>query len=208
MFADIDKINPDFVRKQLNNRQAQPYIFPEAEMLIPGPARPASILIPLIRNKNRWELLFIRRTTVDGDHHSGQVAFPGGREDDGDRNPVETALREAKEEIGIQAEAIEVLGQLEYMVTITNYRVTPIVGVVDWPLEIRPQASEVERVFSIPLGWLADNSNRRTEYRQISASSEKLPVLYYDEYEGELLWGVTAHIVSNFLEALQNKATK
>ncbi len=205
MFADIDKINAEFVRNQLAQRKAQPYIFPEAEVFVPGPARPAAVLIPLIRIENKWELLFIRRSVVDGDQHSGQVAFPGGRKDKGDGSPSDTAIRETGEEIGVEASAIEILGELEYMITISNYKVTPIIGIMEWPLELRPQTSEVERVFSIPLGWLADDSNRRTEFRQISKVPEKQPVIYFKEYDGEILWGVTAHIVSNFLDALKNK---
>jgi 8-oxo-dGTP pyrophosphatase MutT (NUDIX family) len=106
--------------------------------------------MPLIQNQGKWELLFIRRTKVDDDQHSGQVAFPGGRADKEDKNPVETALRETQEEIGVQESAIEILGQLEYMITISNYKVTPIIGEMQWPIDLHAQATEVERIFSIP----------------------------------------------------------
>lgn len=202
MFANIGKIQPEFIRKQLNNRKADPYLFPEPELFEPGPPRPAAVLIPLIENQANWELLFIRRSIVESDHHSGQVAFPGGQTDKGDTGPVATALREAHEEIGVGAESIDILGKLEYMVTISNYKVTPVVGHMQWPAALKPQTTEVERIFSIPLAWLANKANHRIEQRNLPDEISTHPVVYFEEYDSETLWGVTAHIVLNFIEAL------
>lgn len=202
MLVDSKNINPDFIRKQLINRKADPYIFPEAEIFVPGPPRPAAVLIPLIKHQGEWELLFIRRTKVEGDQHSGQVAFPGGRKDKSDRDAIATALRESKEEIGVKAASIDVLGQLEYMVTISNYKVTPVVGHMQWPVKLAAQAREVERIFCIPLAWLAEKENHRIENRSNDGSSQSHPVIYFNDFDGEMLWGVTAHIVLNFLDAL------
>jgi hypothetical protein len=88
------------------------------------------------------------------------------------------------------------------MVTISNYKVTPIVAKIAWPIDLFPQPSEVEKIFTIPLSWLAKGDNHRTESRSLPESSENHPVIYFKEYDGQLLWGVTAHIVLNFLEAI------
>jgi 8-oxo-dGTP pyrophosphatase MutT (NUDIX family) len=88
--------------------------------------------------------------------HQGQVAFPGGRADPSDTTPEMTALREAHEEIGIDPTKVRILGRMQSLHTISNYVVTPIVGVIPWPVSFRLEETEVRRVFSIPLNWLAD----------------------------------------------------
>ena len=87
--------------------------------------------------------------------HSGQVAFPGGRADPEDTDPEQTALREAYEEIGLRPSDVHLLGRLQDYLTITNYQVTPVVGVIPWPYDLHPAEEEVSRVFAIPLDWLA-----------------------------------------------------
>jgi len=206
MLLNSEKIDPDFIRKQLLNRNAEPYIFPESENFVQGPPRPAAVLIPLIKKNGEWELLFIRRTNIEGDHHSGQVAFPGGRRDKSDRDPRANALRETHEEIGVAASSITILGELEYMVTVSNYKVTPVVGHMQWPLKLSAQEKEVKRIFSIPLAWLADKGNHRIEQMKLEHSSQSHPVIYFNDFDGELLWGVTAHIVLNFLDALSSSS--
>ena len=110
----------------------------------------AAVLIPLVWYDEEWHLLFTRRTdTVES--HKGQVSFPGGACDEGETTPEQTALREADEEIGIQPADVKVLGRLSNLVTITYFRVTPVVGVVRWPAVFRVAAHEVARIFTIPL---------------------------------------------------------
>ena len=202
MKSRIKQLSNAAIRQSLKQRSVEPYLFPEPEIFVKGPARPAAVLIPLLDNGGAWELLFIRRTQVEGDPHSGQVAFPGGRMDARDRDPQATALRETEEEIALAPERIEVLGQLEYMLTISNYKLTPVVGVLPWPVDLVPQPAEVERIFTIPLEWLAEPRHHRIEQRSLPNSKDAHPVIYFNEHDGELLWGVTAHIVLNFLQAL------
>ncbi len=121
--------------------------------LLSGPPKPAAVLIPIFYVKNAWQVLFIRRTSSLAEH-GGQVAFPGGRADPQDRDSVETALRETDEEIGLKPGDVRVLGQLNHFLTITNYHVTPLVGVIPWPYPFQRAESEVARIFSIPLEWL------------------------------------------------------
>ncbi len=122
--------------------------------------------------------------------------------DKADNSAADTALRESHEEIGAKVGTINILGELEYMITISNYQVTPVIGIMQWPQILTPQPTEVERIFSIPLEWLDNSAHHRIEKRALPNSSQSHPVIYFDEYDGEILWGVTAHIVLNFLETL------
>lgn len=162
-----------------------------------GPMRRAAVLIPLAWVEDEWHLLFTRRT--DGvDHHKGQVSFPGGRTDPQDDSPEATALRETYEEIGVSTTDIRILGKLGEYLTVTNYLVTPVVGIIPWPYCFKVHTLEVERVFTIPLPWLSDAAHRQEMVREDSG----LGVIFYLPYDGELLWGVTARITVNFLKAL------
>lgn len=190
------------IAARLAAREVEPYIDPYRESFVSGDPRQAAVLIPLLRNQDNWEILFIRRTTVENDHHSGQVAFPGGRMDPEDASPEETALREAQEEIALPSEKVRVLGNLEYMVTISNFQVTPVVGVLPWPIALQAAPSEVQRIFTIPLEWLADSSNHELRERQMPGGTETHPVHYFEHFDNELLWGVSAHIMVNFLQAI------
>lgn len=157
----------------------------------------AAVLVPLVWQDDAWHLLYTRRTeTVES--HKGQVSFPGGACDDGETSPEQTALRETEEEIGIPARDVKILGRLANLITITYFRVTPVVGVVKWPAVLRVENNEVARVFTIPLEWLANPSNRW----QFERADLKRPLIAYHPYDGELLWGATARITVDFLNAL------
>ena len=142
-------------------------------------------------------MLFTRRTDRV-ESHKGQVSFPGGACDEGETTPEQTALREAEEEIGIQPNDVKVLGRLANLITISYFRVTPVVGVVKWPNVFRVGEHEVARVFTIPLGWLANATNRW----QFEIGVKKRSVIAYHPYDGELLWGATARMTVDFLKVL------
>jgi len=168
----------------------------------------AAVLIPLVwwkdecpRSGYEWHLVFTRRT--EGvEHHKGQVSFPGGGCDLDETTPEETALREAWEEIGLMPKDVRLLGRLNDMVTITGYRVTPVVGVMPWPYELRLEPAEVMRVFTIPLAWLAERENWEEQPITPIGVPRPIPVVKYREYDGELLWGVSARITLNLLKIL------
>jgi 8-oxo-dGTP pyrophosphatase MutT (NUDIX family) len=200
----VNDISESDIEKRLAASTNDPYLDPNSEILVAGKPRLAAVLIPLLMNKGSWEILFIRRSSAEADHHSGQVAFPGGRMEPEDASPEKTALREAQEEIALGPDQVRILGNLEYMVTISNYQVTPIVGVIPWPISLKPAPTEVQRIFTIPLEWLADPANYELRQREIPGGSNNgtHPVYYYKHFDNELLWGVSARITMSFLRAL------
>lgn len=165
-----------------------------------GKLTQAAVLIPLIRRAESWEVLFTRRTD-SVENHKGQVAFPGGAVEEQDHTPEETALREAWEEIGLPPESVQVLGRLPRLSTITGYCVTPVVGEIVQPVTFHPAPAEVSRVFQVPLVWLADHRNWEWRwYTRLNGTADW--VIFYQPYEGETIWGVTAMILHSFLCAI------
>ena len=166
------------------------------------PPQPAAVLVPLLQQGGAWHLLYILRAQVAGDLHSAQVAFPGGRFEAYETQAEPAALRETYEEIGVDPGSVRLLGRLEDFVTISNYQVTPCIGVIPWPTELKPEPREVQRVFTIPLSWLADPANRE-ERERMAPQGQTLKVIYFQQFGKELLWGVTARITLNFLQAME-----
>jgi len=197
-------ISEEAIRKSLADWRGPVEDVPRPVNLFNRPRRQAGVLIPLTQIEGDWHLLFIRRTEHEYDHHGGQVAFPGGGLDPQDGSPTEAALREAHEEIGLPPDRVRILGKLARAVSVTNYDVTPVVGSFDWPFEIRPEPGEVARVFTIPMAWLADPENHEIRFRRFPPHKPR-PVIYFRKYDGELLWGFTARLTLNLLEALNSK---
>lgn len=164
------------------------------------PYRRAAVLVPLIPVDDEWHLLFTRRTE-EVQYHKGQVSFPGGATEPGDRSIERTALREACEEIGVRPRYVRVLGQLESVTTISQYLVTPVVGRIKWPLATKPAPNEVSRIFTIPLAWLAERSNWEERPYELPDGNIH-QVIFFREYDGELLWGISARITLMLLKAL------
>ncbi|MBN2085347.1 MAG: CoA pyrophosphatase [Anaerolineales bacterium] len=126
----------------------------------------SAVLILLRHRKDVWEVFFTRRSEQLADHR-GQIAFPGGRAEPGDSGPLQTALREACEEVGIAPGAVQPAGILDPVDTSTGFRVWPVVGVLRLSANPRPSSPEVAEVFWIPLDWLA--AEGRWEWRMVSA---------------------------------------
>jgi len=161
----------------------------------------AAVLLPLFLNGDDWHLLFTRRTdTVES--HKGQVSFPGGGCDDSETLPEQTALREAQEEIGLLPKDVRILGKLNDVITITHFRVTPVVAAIPWPYSFQLSHHEVSRVFSIPLDWMSRSANWDEFNFTPEESQRSFPVVTYHTYDGEVLWGASARITQNFLEVI------
>ena len=162
-------------------------------------ATAAAVLIPVVAHPERLSVLFTRRTT-HLKSHAGQVSFPGGRAEPGDASAEFTALREAKEEIGLADERVEILGRLPDYRTRTGFRVTPVVGAIRPPLELKPDPHEVEAVFEVPLDFLLDERNRERRTREFQG----LQVGFYVyEYQGHVIWGATAGMLVNLHRMLE-----
>ena len=160
----------------------------------------ASILIPFVCVNGCWSLLFTRRADTLKNHR-GQVSFPGGGREKYDKTPEETALREAYEEIGLKQSGIHIIGNMPDFITVSVYLVTPIVSWVDWPVSLELSKNEVSRVFTIPIVWLRDKNN--WEERLYSHPSGWYgSVIFYNLYDGELLWGISAKITIELLNIL------
>jgi len=195
----LPNLTEDYIREKLRiawEENSGAEILDENPKKSPDP-KCAAVLIPLAWFRDEWHLLYTRRTDKV-ETHKGQVSFPGGACDPGEEMPEQTALRETDEEIGIRPQDVRVLGCLAPMITITSFRVTPVVGVVSWPYTFRVENAEVARVFTMPLAWLADKSNRW----EFKIPGRKYGLIVYHPYDGETLWGATAIMTDRFMQVL------
>lgn len=182
-------------------QKGEPLENPYPPDYIKGERKPAAVLVPFTRIDGEWHVLFIRRADNPRDIHSGQVAFPGGRQEEDDADTVVTALRESHEEIGLSPSDVTVLGSLRDFLSVGNYRVTPVVGIIPWPYRFELQHEEVARTFTIPYAWLSRPENYEARPRE-NPGWEDYPVIYFDKYDGELLWGATARMVVRLVDVL------
>lgn len=150
--------------------------------------KPAAVLVPLLRRAGGHSVLLTRRA----DHlrnHKGQISFPGGRRDADDRSAADCALREAWEEVSLDPQRCEVIGYLDDYPTITRYRVTPVVALVEPPASFAFDANEVAEVFEVPLTVLLDV--QRFERKAFSRDGFNVP-FFEINHEGRRIWGATA----------------
>jgi 8-oxo-dGTP pyrophosphatase MutT (NUDIX family) len=175
---------------------------PDLDLRVNEGYRLAAVLIPLVNASGEWHLLFTRRTETLPDH-KGQVAFPGGAYEPGDENLITTALREAQEEIGINPADVKILGQMDPLVSVSAYQITPFVGTIPWPYRVTPSPAEVSRVFTIPLLWLAEPGNHEEREFFHPRIAGRQNVIYFKPYDGEVLWGISARLTLDLLKTLE-----
>ncbi|HEY1249772.1 MAG TPA: CoA pyrophosphatase [Thermoanaerobaculia bacterium] len=183
----------DEVRERLAAARETSAAEPEPSPLI----RRAGVLIPLfVRDGGLW-ILFTRRTdTVE--HHRGQISFPGGSEEEEDGSLLETALRETREEIGVEEADVRYLGALTPLTTVTDFYVEPFVGAIPSPYPFRVAESEIAELIEAPVAALLDP--RILEKRILPGREE--PTLFY-HHGAHVIWGATARMLAELLDALK-----
>jgi 8-oxo-dGTP pyrophosphatase MutT (NUDIX family) len=159
---------------------------------------PAAVLLPIVARPEPTVLFTQRTDTLS--RHAGQVSFPGGRADEADVSLVQTALRETKEETGIDPSFVAVVGFLDAYETGTGFAILPVVGLLTEGFALNPQASEVAEIFEVPLAWLLDEANRETGEREWQGKPRRFHAFRYD---GHYIWGATAAMLVNFNERLR-----
>jgi 8-oxo-dGTP pyrophosphatase MutT (NUDIX family) len=176
----------------------------DGQRLVERPVRRAAVLVPLVRRPEGLAVLLTRRTDHLNDH-AGQVSFPGGRTDPEDVDAVATALREAREEVGLQTDEVEVIGVLPTYTTVTAYEVTPVVALLDPPRALALDAFEVAEVFEVPLAFLMDPANHRrhaVEFQEIARQFISMPWGADAAGEPYFIWGATAAMLRNLYRFL------
>jgi 8-oxo-dGTP pyrophosphatase MutT (NUDIX family) len=168
---------------------------PEVKVL-----RGAAVLVPLVDRPEGLHVLLTQRTDHLA-HHAGQVSFPGGRLEDHDDGSVACALREAEEETGLPPGCVDVLGFLDDYVTVTGFRVVPVVGLVSPPFTLRPDPFEVAEVFEVPLDFLLDPANHQRVDRVIEGRSRPFYAMPYGRH---YIWGATAGMLINLSRVLRD----
>lgn len=163
--------------------------------------RRAAVLVPLVERPEGLSVLLTRRT----DHlssHAGQISFPGGRAEELDSSPIETALREAEEEIGLHRRHVEIIGVLPEHVTISAYRVTPVVALLQPPFTLQADPGEVAEIFEVPLEFLMSGANheRRSVALPDGGGTRRFYAMPYKDY---FIWGATAAMLRNLYHFLR-----
>jgi 8-oxo-dGTP pyrophosphatase MutT (NUDIX family) len=160
--------------------------------------RPAAVLVPLIDRAEGMTVLLTRRT-AHLSAHAGQIAFPGGRIETGDRDACATALREAEEEIGLPPDHVTLIGRLDTYVTGTGFEITPVVGVVRVPFPLTIDPFEVAEAFEVPLDFVLDRANHRRTERVFE---HRVRVFFVLQFGDRNIWGATAGMLVNLAEVL------
>lgn len=160
-------------------------------------ARASAVLIALADGDRGPEVLLTRRS-MELRHHKGEISFPGGRMDPGE-TPLETALREAHEEVGLDPRAVVKRGELAHLNTVVSRSyIVPVVATLDEPVDLAPASPEVDRVLWVPVATLADPDRYRSE-RWGRPPTDRL--IHFFELDDETVWGATAHLLTALLTA-------
>lgn len=161
--------------------------------------RRAAVLIPLFKKNGEYHILFTRRTDMV-EHHKGQISFPGGRQDKKDKDLLTTALREAREEMGIEKKDVRILGELDDICTATtDFCVSPFVALIPYPYPFKVNSQEIEEVLEVPLSVLLDESRFRQELHK---GDGKPFLVYFYQHKDHTIWGATATILKQLLDLL------
>ena len=156
----------------------------------------AAVLIPIVERNDGLKVILTKRSN-NLKQHPGQVSFPGGKSEKTDKSLVATALRETREEIGINNKNVEILGQLSQHVTITGFKITPFIGKIRTGFSTKIQTSEVSEIFEVPLSYLSNPKNFRVESVKWKGKKRFFYSIPYGPY---YIWGATARILKNLAD--------
>lgn len=163
-------------------------------------AVPASVLMPIVLRETGPTMLLTQRTAHLSDH-GGQISFPGGRVEQHDSSPIDTALRETEEEVGLHRRHVEVVGTLPDYLTGTGFRVTPVVSIVAPPFDLRADPFEVAEIFEVPLAFLMDGANHQRRVADLPSLGRR--TFYAMPYQRFFIWGATAGMLRNLFHFLR-----
>ena len=196
----LPDLGPDEIRRRLANRPPVESLLTaddlekQREAASAPSLTPAAVLL-LVVNRSEGPVVVFTQRTADLADHAGQISFPGGRAHPEDADPAGTALREAREEVGLDPGAVELLGELPDYLTSTGYRVRPVVGWVEPPLDFTPDPREVADIFEVPLAFLLDDANHRHESAYYRGRLRKYWAM---PWRGRFIWGATAGMLVTF----------
>ena len=194
-----DRLTPQWLRQRF---AAPPQWTPEPpdpwQQLLAAPTR-AAVLVPLILRSDGISLLLTQRT-LHLTAHPGQIAFPGGRCEPDDVSTIDTALRETEEEVGLDRRHVDVIGTLPDYPTGTGYLITPVVGLITPPFELRADPSEVAEMFEVPLAFLMNGVNHQ---RLSAPAGSGRSSFYAMPYQRFYIWGATAGMLRNLFHLLR-----
>lgn len=173
---------------------------PDNDWDLDPPTRRAAVLVPIVVHPEGFTVLFCQRSK-NLRRHAGEVAFPGGRIEDGEEE-VDAALREAEEEVGLDPATVTVLGRLDTHRAGSGFQIAPIVGLVRPPLALRPDGIEVDDAFEVPLGFLVDPAHHRRESIFWRGRDRWYSVW---EFGDRYIWGATATVLLNLVEVLRGE---
>lgn len=161
--------------------------------------RDAAVMVPLVAHQDGMTVIFTQRT-ANLSAHAGQICFPGGRLEPEDQGPEDAALRETDEEIGLTRDRVQVLGRLDTYITRTGFRIVPVVGLIEPPLFLSPDPTEVAEIFEVPLDFLLAPDSLRRDSRDLLGARRQYYAFSYGE---RYIWGATAGMLVNLREVLR-----
>lgn len=201
---DCSTVNLNRIERALAGGRADSSDFDLNPSARPGGAwklRPASVLVPLTARGSQLSVVLTRRT-MGLRHHPGQISFPGGKQEPDDLSPLDTALRESEEEIGLPREQVEILGRFDGHETVTGFMVTPFVGLIRGEFLPVPDRSEVDAVFEVPLAFALDPANLQMRRRLWQGKWRQYYAIPYGPW---YIWGATARILKSLGDRMAQK---
>jgi len=189
------------LRQIIGGYQAQALAPDPTTPVADTPPKPAGVLVPLVASSAEWRVLLTERTS-HLTHHAGQISFPGGRVEPDDPSPAMAALREAEEEIGLKPERVELIGTLDEYRTVTNYCVTPVVGLIGDTGTLQRDENEVEAIFDVPLSHFLNPDNFERHDRIVDGRTRSF---YAVPYQKRFIWGATAAMLKNLATIIRDQ---